>query len=532
MKGGSAMESPFSAFIDYPRARSSPAWEGAKGIASPMWECRFGRILRDLQLLDRSMKSIHQLVAYRPTASLLIIILGAVIASGCRSFKPPAPDWEWGTSASSGRELAAGEAIWSDRSGDLYVAGTTTGSVVFGGDTIRTRGSFMSYILRFRGDRPENVQVVVRIENVTNAATEPRRIRVDREGNIYLAGLFKGVVDFGGDTLTYKGNEWKNFVAKYRNDGTLIWVRKIVDESYSILDAFDITAAGDVYFSVETKGMTTIGDTSINAQGRTILVRMRPNGAIDWIRPLTNGRYIGVEALAVEPEGGVVVSGSTAAPLDLDGDSPAWKEKLPLEGFLAAYSPEGSRKWAVDLDRFLMGSDSRLCVTANAIYLYELVDNNLAIPGRRPSIGTRELTMACYDRDGAHRWSRVVASSSGPGLFYGKGLGIDEHGHLYALTEFTGRALVGDSLVVAAAPDRRDLVVTSHDTRTGELRWVRRGGGTGDEVALAMTTSMKGDVYITGWYSAKSEYGAIVFPPSTSDNFFLVKLGREREIDH
>jgi hypothetical protein len=457
--------------------------------------------------------------------------LVATFAFGCGSLKP-APDWDWAVSASAGKKLSAGEVAAVDREGNLFVAGTTTGAVSFGGDTIRSRTSFGTYILRYRDGRREDVKMLRTIDNVEAAATEPRRMCIDRDGNIYVAGLFQGVVDFGGDTLIFHGNEWRDFVAKYRANGTLLWARKIISQTHHLIDSFDIDSNGESYFTSPTRGMVTIGDSTFDVQGRSILVRLGSDGSIRWIHPISNGCYASGSGVTVAPDGNVIVAGQAAAPLDLDASAPsALNANLPIEGFLAAYSPEGERKWIVSLDRFITDTHTRACIDDKGIYLFPLRIND-RLPADRRSAGRasdrkRELYMAGFTWDGASRWSEVVARDESSTLFYGEGMGIDALGHLYTLITFTSHIHIGDSLLTAAGSDHRDLVITSHDVHNGKLRWFRQGGGEGDEAPLDMAVSERGDLYITGWYYGKSRYAGIELPQSSSDSYFLVRLRRE-----
>jgi hypothetical protein len=466
----------------------------------------------------------------RCTLLLILMLGGAALASGCAS-GVRVPVWEWGVHAGNATGLAAGYVISIDSAGDLYLAGNATAPTRFGNDSVAVRGGFTAYILHYRDARPDSVRLVA----VIGPHTSPYSIRTDREGNVYVAGIFKGTVDFGGATLTASKSDWRSFVAKYRRDGTLAWVRGIMSEYGDHLTTLNLDASGDIYFATLTKGPVTIGDTTIDFQSRSILVRMEPDGNIRWIRPLSNGRHVLSIALTIDPDGDIIILGQTAAPIDLDGTAPKWSAKLPVESFLAAYAPDGERKWSTGLGRFESDSHSHICADADGIYVFPLHiyvrdSTGRVLPGRR------DLHMVGFERDGAYCWSNVVASivasTEGGGLFYGKGMGIDDDGRLYTLTLFSDPTTVGDSALHPAGRYHRDLLVTSHDAGNGALRWLCRGGGDGDDVPLGMTVSGKGEVFITGWFTNTTQYGPIKLAVTGErSDFFLVKLREGRVND-
>src|SRR4051812_9386588 len=100
--------------------------------------------------------------------SPIVFILLTLLLSGVRCIAQPlespasAPAWMWAVSA-GGRDIASGDAVCVDRNGDVYVGMETTDTVLIGGTILRSRGSFLSSIVRYRNGSPNNPEVLASI---------------------------------------------------------------------------------------------------------------------------------------------------------------------------------------------------------------------------------------------------------------------------------------------------------------------------------------------------------------------------------
>jgi hypothetical protein len=150
---------------------------------------------------------------------------------------------------------------------------------------------------------------------IYGVATEPN-------GNIFVTGEFSGLTDFGGSTLLPRGQR-DGFLAKYTEDGKLVWARQHGD---------DISKPGNV--AVDRQGnayvVGTFWDSSFGSQKvylmnssvgfktRVYLIKYAPDGTVLWatnagsdIEP-THRRYpegLNGQNVAIDREGNPYITG-------------------------------------------------------------------------------------------------------------------------------------------------------------------------------------------------------------------------------
>jgi hypothetical protein len=113
--------------------------------------------------------------------------------------------------------------------------------------------------------------------------------RRDASGNYYFAGSFDGPVNFGGVTLT---GGWTNnnghysagwptcFVAKYTNNGSLVWVVSFGSQAeVNNLSGLSIDPSGGIYAGYSS------------ASGHAQVEHLSTSGAVDWIWSSPTGGF-------------------------------------------------------------------------------------------------------------------------------------------------------------------------------------------------------------------------------------------------
>ncbi|MBP9143728.1 MAG: hypothetical protein KBI44_04515 [Thermoanaerobaculia bacterium] len=123
----------------------------------------------------------------------------------------------------------------------------------------------------------------------------------DQSGNIYVAGEFRGVANFGGTDYSAEGLS-DLFVAKYSPDGALIYVRTAGGPSVDRATALAVDAAQNVYLtgyfttSAGFKNLPSSGVATVNLpdpgndedfdRHEWFIARLAPNGDWSWARQI------------------------------------------------------------------------------------------------------------------------------------------------------------------------------------------------------------------------------------------------------
>src|SRR5260221_3270371 len=73
---------------------------------------------------------------------------------------------------------------------------------------------------------------------------------VDRNGNIFVTGVFSNSVDFGGGALTSAGAGSTMFLAKYSSHGSLMWAKQFGGTATWSPKSMALDGSGNIYVAV------------------------------------------------------------------------------------------------------------------------------------------------------------------------------------------------------------------------------------------------------------------------------------------
>ncbi len=99
-----------------------------------------------------------------------------------------------------------------------------------------------------------------------NAAESGRAVAVDDKGNIYLAGLFRGQVDFGAGAR-YTARRADGFLARLGPDGAVRWARQLGGANDDIADALALDPQGNAVVAGSFSEELTVGDGTLKSEG-------------------------------------------------------------------------------------------------------------------------------------------------------------------------------------------------------------------------------------------------------------------------
>ncbi|MEO0311264.1 MAG: hypothetical protein RIQ89_921, partial [Bacteroidota bacterium] len=122
------------------------------------------------------------------------------------------------------------------------------------------------------------------------------------------------------------------------------------------------------------------------------------------------------------------------------------------------------------------------------------------------TLGQHDIFICKYGPDGTLKWIKQAGGSDGDA---GSALSMDGQGNLYMTGEYETKCYFfpNDSLTVQGANDAF-LVKYSNN---GNLKWVRRMGGNGDDRGRGIATDANGNSYFTGSFSNTANFQNISF---------------------
>jgi hypothetical protein len=274
-------------------------------------------------------------------------------------------------------------------------------------------------------------------------------VTTDNNGNVYVAGKFEEAAKFSGVTLSCFGNH-DAFLARYSPSGTMDWIRTAGGPLGDYAEAIYTDKSNYVYISGEIEGY----NTTINF-----------------------------------PPGNVS--------LNCVGDNDAFFAKYDLSGNLIFAKKEGA-----------INSEKALGITSDNvgnIYIAGYFDQSTNFNGQSyNSNGGKDIFIAKYDKDGNFQWFRNAGS---PGRDEAKFIKCDAQGNPYICGIMSNGCKFGDqTLNTFHNTAYYDAFIAKYNG-SGDLLWVKSGGGDVDDIAWSMTMTNEGLIYIGGEFSAYAEFG-------------------------
>lgn len=277
-------------------------------------------------------------------------------------------------------------------------------------------------------------------------------LAVDSQGDVILAGYFNGTVDFtpsvaGGDLAA--AGRTDGFIAKYTAAGDLLWARRFGGEDYDLVNDMACDDAGNIYLAGRFLGTADFDPSdavvlhSSPSQFMGYALKLTSAGEFSWVRMLTGEGYTEPTALAVNRDGTVALTGVFDGTVDLDPGTQASQTAI-----------QTSRG---DLDVFV----------------------------------TR------WDTTGAFLWGTSIGS---PDAEFAADVAIDAVGDIVVAGDYKG-TIAAWALTSAG---ERDVFVAKY--RQAGDSWNASLGGTGNELASAVTLDAAGNVYVTGSFQKMADF--------------------------
>ncbi len=281
-----------------------------------------------------------------------------------------------------------------DTAGGLHIAGTFRG--VFdvnpgtGKTTLTSKGGNDFFVASyFHGNLvAQDLQTPVLAESFALGGLGDQTggpVITDAAGNLYLAGLFSGTVDFdrsaGVAALTSSDPEGNVFIAKYDLFGALSWARQvqmsiIFDNNADDLNVqLALDAAGNVYVAAEYDVSATLGaftvtnsEPSPTGSSRDIFIaKLDSNGTPLWAKSIGSpGKNDLFEAFAVRAStGDVLLGGDFSGTVDFNPAGGAARTAfnnggVQNDGYIVELDTTGAFRWV----RQLEGAASQISVSA------------------------------------------------------------------------------------------------------------------------------------------------------------------------
>lgn len=397
-----------------------------------------------------------------------------------------------------GNQADAARAVAPLPDGGYAVTGYVTGEVDLAGEG-RTKANLKDiFVTRFDADGKALWSKVWG----KNDIDEGTAIAADSKGNLYVGGLFSGVVDFGTGPQTSTGSH-DLFVAKLAPDGAIQWLRtaggRVEDKVYAIAVDKDDNVLVTGYFGDEAD----FGGGKVASRGTVDLfvVKYGPEGEHLWSRQF-GGIYDDLgAAVAADYLGNVFVLGNFNETIDIDGTAHASKGNSDI--LLLKLAPNGARLWSKSYGAafhdfglgLVVDREGNPIVTGS---FEETVDfGGGPVTGR----GKKDMFLAKYDKDGGHVWSKHFGGSDND---VGSGLAVDSFGNVVLAGWFWRKVEFGGDALESGG--QNDMLLAKYGADGSHL-WSKRFGGDQPDFARGVAYDTAGRILAVGTYRRDIDMG-------------------------
>ena len=339
-------------------------------------------------------------------------------------------------------------------------------------------------------------------------------LALDSARNLYVAGWFDGVNDFGGVTLNNQSGGGQDiFVGKYNSAGVLQWARRAGGNTADrdAARGVGVDNVGNVYVAGGFFGTADFGNFNVTASQNEefFLAKYDSAGTVQWVRQSSGGRSYGVYAtgLAVDGAGNCYAVGfaDNGATINF-GTQSIVSSGGSYGAFLVKYDNAGAVQWAhiiqgtdyVYSTKAVLDSESNVCLEGT-------FKGTMTVGGASlVSAGGRDVFVAKFNSAGALQWAHQAGGTSddmGDG-----GVTVDAANNVYICGGYMSDPMYlgGTSLANAGS---MDAFIAKYNA-AGVLQWARRSGGPGLDIFQSAATDPQGNIYVAAGTSASTSFGS------------------------
>ncbi|MCC6525301.1 MAG: hypothetical protein IT373_21790 [Polyangiaceae bacterium] len=345
-------------------------------------------------------------------------------------------------------------------------------------------------------------------------------IALDPDGNVLLAGDFSGAVDFGGNPLTSDG--YDIYVAKLDAALAHLWSARFGAAGAQYAVAIGADATGAFTFTESIQGNVDFGGGVLSAPAESpYLAQLAPDGAHRFSRVFPANSASSAQALAIAPNGDVLIGGRFAGTVDFGGGNLTATSNAG-DLFVARFDASGTHLASRALPLSAFGARGLTGVALDSA-------GNLVACGYYT--GTLTLGGACGALSGTSDAFVVKLDPAGQCLWavdFGDGnvqsawsLAVDPADQIVVVGRFQG-SLTPAPLSGPTGDLNAFVMKLASD---GAVLWARGAGGNGTDHAQEVALDAAGNAVVIGTFAQSLQWTPA--PPLTTaggDDLFVAKL--------
>ncbi|MFA6268855.1 MAG: hypothetical protein WC652_03525, partial [archaeon] len=448
-----------------------------------------------------------------------------------------------------------GYSIFVDSSGNMYVTGYFSSSVLgFGNDinlTGTTNGDF--FVVKYNSSGV--AQWAKTSESETGGDWDMAvSVFADSSGNVYVAGSFLSAsLHFGNDVNlinTGVGGVADFFIVKYNSSGVAQWAKGPIGETGTTTDGVNsifVDSSGNVYatggFSAESISFGNDVNLDNGSGIDFFVVKYDSSGVAQWAKnAVGTGPYTEQgNSVFVDSSGNVYLTGTFYSPNLGFGNDVNLTNSNPNQPnfFVVKYDSSGVAQWAKGPSSGTGGS------TETAYSVFVDASGNVYAGGYFTSttlgfgndinltnMGSNDFFVVKYDSSGVAQWARGASSETGTSYEHVNSVFVDSDNNVYVAGSFASPTLgFGNdvNLIHNGADLNYDFFVVKYNS-SGVAQWAKNPANkisVSNDIGQTVFVDSSSNVYLGGYFTSTTlGFGNDVnLTNRGSGDFFLVKYG-------
>jgi hypothetical protein len=326
--------------------------------------------------------------------------------------------------------------------------------------------------------------------------------------DVIVTGVFEGTVDFGGGPLSSGVGVGSMYLAKYDRDGVHLWSRVVISTDWTDPDAMAVDSDGSIVVTGFHWGSADFGGGLLTSagDGDVFMAKYDTDGNYAWSYIYGDTLSDGGNGVSLDSAGHVFLTGSFVGSLNLGG--PPLVASDAFDVFVAKFDAGGNHVWS----RVDGGPQNELAhaITADAAGNVLATGSFILTAdfggGSITSAGGFDVYLAKYDPTGAHIWSR---SYGGPFFDSPDGIVVDGAGDILLAGSFD--TAIGVTMLAKLDP-------------SGSLLWGKGPGSTAGAVGRSVDVDGNDNVLLVGAFMGDMSLGGDTLSTAGSSDIFLAKF--------
>jgi len=362
---------------------------------------------------------------------------------------------------------------------------------------------------------------------------QSRRVKIDKDGNVYTTGYFQGSVDFdpGPGVATLTASDRDVFISKLDSSGNFLWAKRLGDKGGNTGDVITFDSIGNIYIGGNFSGTVdfNLGEgaanlTSLKKQDAFIL-KLDPFGNYLWAKRFggvnDSAGDDGVSGIAVDVYGNVFATGRFTGSVDFGSSTQtAIRTASGDDVYIVKLNSAGDFQWVNSYGG--VGKDEGLSIALDSTgKVYTAGSFSLSVDFDPTSVNDtitaangEDAFILKLSSSGIYEWAKTFGASTGGGYDAIRSIAVDLKENVYAAGTFNGVVDFGASEVqvqnfLGTNNNGYDIFVLKLNT-SGGLVWAKSMGGAGQDEARDIALDGDENVYTTGEFN-----GSVDFDPDT-----------------